>query len=55
MLYLLAAIVVISLYAAIAYYQGRQMDKEYRRLLNEDKAKAEAALQAYLNAIRYII
>lgn len=49
MLQLLAVLAVILWYAGFAYYQARQMDKEYKELLKQDKTKVEAAREAYLH------
>lgn len=45
----IALLIIIAWYGGFAYYQARQMDKEYKELLKKDKTAAEAAREAYLH------
>lgn len=49
MLQFFALLVIVLWYGGFAYYQARQMDKEYKELLKKDKTAAEAAREAYLH------
>lgn len=49
MLPLIAVLFIAVWYGGFAYYQAKQMDKEYKELLKKDKMQAEAAREAYLH------